>query len=166
MMMSNTLYEMSNQILEIKSQLEAAGAEPELINDTLDSLIMPIEQKAENIIKLTKEWEAIAEAKKAEAKRLSESAAADLKRAENLKAYLQYNLQAMHINKLQAGVFSLGFKKGSEVVEINEKELPKQYFVPQPPKPIGKPELKKLVKAGEEIPGVSLVRKPDSLVVK
>jgi hypothetical protein len=86
------------------------------------------------------------------------------------------NLRKANIKNLQAGVFSLGWRKGSEVVEIDEsrlpdfitdssgEEIPIRYHEVSV-KIIGKPELKKLLKENE-IPGVSLVRKPDSLAVK
>ena len=52
------------------------------------------------------------------------------------------------------------------MVEVDESILPEEYFVPQPSKPIGKPELKKAIKSGKVIPGVKLVRKEDTLQIK
>jgi hypothetical protein len=166
--MSN-LYVLTNEFNEIVKELEQYDLDPEVFQSTLDSLSAPIEDKVENIVKYMKSLEALAEAKKAEAKRLSESAASDLKKAEFFKNYMADNLKKANITKLQAGVFSLGWRKGTEVVQIDESKLPQQYFVPQPPKPMSKTDLKKLIK--EEypltgIPGVSLVKNPDSLVVK
>jgi Siphovirus Gp157 len=176
-MMSNSLYTLTNEFNEKVRELENyfsddSGLDPEIFQDTMDSLTLPLEQKVENIVKYMRSLEALAEAKKAEAKRLSESAASDLKKAEWFKNYMADNLQKANITKLQAGVFALSFRKGSEVVEIDESKLPPEYWVPQPPKPMSKTELKKKLKDGLEgigtweIPGVSIVRKPDSLVVK
>jgi hypothetical protein len=81
------------------------------------------------------------------------------------------NLKKVGIKDIQAGVFKVGFKKGSEVVKIDETKTPTADQAPhlylyQEPKFIGKADLKKLIKEGKEIPGVSLVRNEDSLVVK
>jgi hypothetical protein len=170
-MMSNSLYQITNEFLEIVGQLEEMELDQETFQDTLDSLQVPIEQKVENIVKYMKSLEALAEAKKVEAKRLSESAASDLKKVEFFKNYMADNLKKAGINKLQAGVFSLGWRKGSEVVQVDESKIPPYEFYShlytvQKPQFLGKTELKKLIKEGQEIPGVSLVRNPDSLVVK
>jgi chromosome segregation ATPase len=169
--MSNSLYQLTNDFMEIVSQLEEMELEPETMQDTLDSLQAPIEEKVENIVKYMRSLESLAEAKKAEAKRLSESAASDLKKAEWFKNYMADNLQKANIKELQAGVFNLKFKKGSEVVEVDETKIPNQYerpdlWVTQPPKLLGKPEIKKMLKADDPIPGVTIVRNPDSLTIK
>lgn len=170
-----SLYELTNvyasfisHLEEMQERIESGELDPEVVKDTLDSAQFPIEEKVENIVKYMKSLEALAESKKAESKRLNESAARDLKKAEWFKNYMSDNLQKVGINKLQAGVFSLNFRKGSEVIEIDERQLPDEYWiVPDPePIPVSKNMLKKLIKDGREIPGVSLIRKPDSLVVK
>jgi FKBP-type peptidyl-prolyl cis-trans isomerase len=172
--MSNSLYQLTNEFMEIVSQLEEMELEPETMQDTLDSLQAPIEEKVENIVKYTKSLEALAEAKKAEAKRLSESAASDLKKAEWFKNYMADNLQKAGISKLQAGVFALSFRKGSEVVQIvNEEEIPwtvkvngiEHEIVKHEPK-YNKTEIKKLLKLVDGIPGITLVRNPDTLTIK
>jgi Siphovirus Gp157 len=176
-MMSNSLYTLTNEFNEKVRELENyfsddSGLDPEVFQDTMDSLTLPLEQKVENIVKYMKSLEALAEAKKAEAKRLSESAASDLKKAEWFKNYMADNLQKANITKLQAGVFALSFRKGSEVVEIDESRIPAYEDAPHlyevEPKLHGKTTFKKLLKENPkiEIPGVSIVRNPDSLVVK
>jgi hypothetical protein len=176
-MMMGSLYEITQEFLEFQKQLEEMDLEDELFKDTLDSAMFPIEVKTENIIKHIKTLEALADAKKLEAKRLSDSASSDLKKVEWFKNYLTDNLNKAGIKKLQAGVFNVGFRKGSEVVEVNEEEVPEaiarvggvfRLKEPQPPKLISKTEIKKILKEHPEIkiPGVSLVRKPDTLTVK
>ena len=163
----SSLYNLTKDFLEIANKLDELDLDQEIIQDTLESLQMPIEEKAENIIKFTRNLEAMAEARKAEAKRLTEQAAKDLKKAESLLNGLDNALKMLGKTKLTAGVFEVNYKKGSEVVEINEDLLPADCWVIQSvKKPLDKPTLKKWVKAGQEIPGVSIVRNPDKLVVK
>jgi hypothetical protein len=168
--MSN-LYQLTNDFMEIVNQVEEYDLDSEVLASVIDGLQAPIEEKVENIVKYMKSLEALADAKKLEAKRLSDSASSDLKKVEWFKNYMADNLKKANITKLQAGIFSLGWRKGTEVVQIDESKIPNQYdrpdlWVTQPPKFLGKAELKKMFKADEQIPGVSIVRNPDSLVVK
>jgi hypothetical protein len=168
--MSN-LYQLTNDFMEIVNQLEEMELDSEVLQDTLDSLQAPIEEKVENSVKYMKSLEALADAKKLEAKRLSDSASSDLKKVEWFKNYMADNLKKANITKLQAGIFSLSWRKGTEVVQIDETKTPTADEAPhlylyQEPKFIGKADLKKLIKEGKEIPGVSLVRNEDSLTIK
>ena len=167
----SSLYNLTNDFAAVVNHLEEMELDSEVLQDTLDSLQAPIEEKVENIVKYMKSLEALADAKKLEAKRLSDSASSDLKKVEWFKNYMADNLKKANITKLQAGIFSLGWRKGTEVVQIDETKIPafeeaQHLYVFQEPKFIGKTDLKKLIKEGKEIPGVSIVRNPDSLVVK
>lgn len=172
-----SLYHLTREFLDIANQLEEMELDAETIANTLESLEVPIEEKAENIIKFAKNLEAMAEARKNEAKRLNELATKDLKKSERLLSYLDDTLKLLGKKQLTAGVFEVKYKKGLEVVEIVESEIPdfiidaekgqidlkvEQVVI----KVMGKPDLKRLVKEGFNIPGVTLVRKQDSLVVK
>jgi hypothetical protein len=84
---------------------------------------------------------------------------------------MESNLREANITKLQAGIFNVGWRKGLEVVKIDETKTPSvdeapHLYLYQEPKFISKTDLKKLVKDGQTIPGVSIVRNPDSLVIK
>jgi hypothetical protein len=177
--MSNSLYNLTNQFLDALDQISWHYDENEIdqqvINDTMEAMQAPIEEKVENIVKYMKSLEALADAKKLEAKRLSDSASSDLKKVEWFKNYMADNLKKVGIKDIQAGVFKVAFKKGSEVVKIDESKVPKWQepfgndiydVIPESYKLKGKPELKKLIKDGQEIPGVSLVRNEDSLTIK
>lgn len=166
------LYELAQQY----RQVQEMDFDPETLKEVLESIECTIEEKADNITKLMKELEASAEAKKAEAKRLSEASAADLKKVDDLKEYLRFNLAQAGINKLDTGLFKISFRKGSEVVMIDEESLPDRIGVDGHwvdlkkeetiIKVMSKPELKKVLRVYGEIPGVSLVRNPDTLQIK
>lgn len=164
----SSLYTLTTEFLQVANQLEEMELDQTTIADTLESLELPIEEKAENIIKYAKNIQAMAEARKNESKRLAELAAADTKRADRLLGYLDDSLRMLGKKKLTAGVFQVSYRKGVEVVKVDTERLPKEYWnAPEPVAvPLGKPELKKMLKEGKTIEGVSLVRNPDSLVVK
>jgi hypothetical protein len=162
-----SLYNLTAEFMQIAEQLEEMDIDQETFTDTLESLQIPIENKAENIIKFAKNLEAMAEARKAEAKRLTEQAAKDLKKAERLIAYLDHSLQMLNQKQLTAGIFELKYKVGSEIVQVDETQLPKEFWkVETVEKPFDKPTLKKYLKEGLEIPGVKVVRNADKLVIK
>jgi hypothetical protein len=161
------LYTLAIEFLEAANQLENMDLENDVVADTLEALQMPLEVKAENTIKYIKNLEAMAQARKDEAKRLTEQAAKDLKKAERLTNYLDDALKMLNQKQLTAGIFQLSFKKGSEVVQVDETQLPKEFWkVETVEKPFDKPTLKKYLKEGLEIPGVKVVRNPEKLVIK
>jgi hypothetical protein len=168
-MMMGSLYEITQEFMEFQKQLEEMDLDDQTFEDTLDSAMFSIEVKAENIIKHIKTLEALADAKKLEAKRLSDSASSDLRKVERFKNYLTDNLNKAGIKKLQAGVFNVGFRKGSEVVEVSDtfdiESIKNQNFI-RTKKELDKAKIKESLKQGYEIPGVKLIRKDDSLVIK
>lgn len=164
--MGQSLYHYTAEFLEVKAGLEALDLNAEDFSDVLESYEDNIAAKMENVIKYQKELLALASVQVAEAKLLTEAAKAKEVKAEALRVYMDQTMKAIGSTSLQAGAYSLGYKKGSESTVVDESSLPKEYWVKQPDKPMGKPELKKLIKAGTKIEGVQLVRAPDSLVIK
>jgi hypothetical protein len=163
-----SIYSLTQDFLAVQSQLEERDLDAKTVADTLETLQIPIEDKAENIIKWAKNLQAMSEVRKNEAKRLTELASKDEKKAERLLGYLDEALKLINKKNLTAGVFEVWYRKGSEVIEIDPLRLPQEYWIiPEPkPQPFDKPKLKKLVKSGVNIPGVSLVRKEDTLQIK
>jgi hypothetical protein len=168
--MSNSLYNLTNEFAAVVNHLEEMELDSEVLQDTLDSLQAPIEEKVENIVKYMKSLEALADAKKLEAKRLSDSASSDLKKVEWFKNYMADNLKKVGIKDIQAGVFKVGFKKGSEVVEVapnfDVNSINNKAFLRFKDPELDKTKIKAALKAGYIVDGVSLVRKPDSLTIK
>jgi hypothetical protein len=168
--MSNSLYNLTNDFAAVVNHLEEMELDSKVLQDTLDSLQAPIEEKVENIVKYMKSLEALADAKKLEAKRLSDSASSDLKKVEWFKNYMADNLKKVGIKDIQAGVFKVGFKKGSEVVEVapsfDVNSINNKAFLRFKDPELDKTKIKAALKAGYVVDGVSLVRKPDSLTIK
>lgn len=170
--MSESLYKLTEQFLEVKKQLEEMeDLDPMVIDDTLEAYKGDIYDKAENIAKYIRTLDYSAINKKAEAKRLTESAKKDTAKAQSLMNYLFNMLDRADLRELSAGVFTFKVKQGSEVVEIDESKLPswkdrKDLYDVKPIFKYSKPELKEMLKKGETIPGVSIVRNPEKLVMK
>lgn len=164
--MAQSLYHYTNDFLEVKAALEAAGVDEEVFHDTLEAYEDNIAAKMENVIKYHDELVAIAAAQHAESKRFDKAAKANQAKADKLKEYVDQTMKAIGATEIQAGAYKLNYRKGSEVVEVDETKLPSAYWVKQPDKPMGKPELKKLLKEGKEIEGVCLKRNPDTLQIR
>lgn len=145
----------------------SSSEDEELKEDTLASLLPMVEEKAEDVAKYIRELEMIAATQKAEAKRLSEEAVKTSERAAKVMKHVAECLQQMEQKELQAGAYKFKFTKGREVVEVDEKLLPKEYkTIETIEKPMSKNDLKALIKNGEVIEGVRIVRNPDSLSLK
>lgn len=155
------LYEIVDAMQQVEQLLEQ-GAD---VQDTLDALELELEEKVENIAKVVKNYEAMAAARKAEAKRLKEAAEKDEAKADRLKEYLRFYLQRLGKKKVETNIFTVRLQKGRESIVVDEEKLPDEYWVVER-KPMGKTVLKELLKEKGEIPGVSVVQGEESLVIR
>mgnify|MGYP002524543799 CR=1 FL=1 len=144
-------------------------ASSETLNEIAESYKKTVMENGDSLAKYVKELEFIAKAQKEEAKILAEEAKKTEAKAAKVLEDIANVMQAMELKELQAGPYKFKFKKGSEIVKVDENELPEKYFVevPATKKPLGKPELKKIIKeSGISIPGVEIKRNPDRLELK
>lgn len=153
-----TLYEIDKAIQEA---LEGA-VDPEsgeIIDEALlaayDQLRMDRDQKVENIGLYIKNLEADAAAIKAEAKNLTARAKAAENKAEHLRNYMQFSLNGQ---KFQSPRLSVSFRR-SQKVEVDQNrlfEIPDDYLRYKEPE-VDKKRVSEALKAGEDIPGCTLV---------
>lgn len=153
-----TLYEIDKAIQEA---LEGA-VDPEsgeIIDEELlaayDQLRMDRDQKVENIGLYIKNLEADAAAIKAEAKNLTARAKAAENKAEHLRNYMQFCLNGQ---KFQSPRLSVSFRR-SQKVEVDQNrlfEIPEDYLRYKDPE-VDKKRVSEALKAGEDIPGCTLV---------
>lgn len=154
------LYEITDVLLQVEELLEAG----EDVQDTLDALQLSLEDKIEGLVKVIRNFEASAEAKKNEAKRLKEEAEKDQANADRLKDWIKLNLIRLNKKKVETDLFKVTVTKPREKIEVDETRLPDDYFIIKR-EPISKTELKKLVKE-QEIPGVQIILGEPGLMIK
>lgn len=154
------LYEITDALLQVEDLLEAG----EDVQDTIDALQLSMEDKIEGLVKVIRNFEASAEAKKNEAKRLKEQAEKDQANADRLKDWIKFNLIMLGKKKVETDLFKVTVTKPREKIEVDETRLPDDYFIIKR-EPISKTELKKLVKE-QEIPGVQIVLGEPGLMIK
>jgi hypothetical protein len=131
----------------------------ELIRDTLEALQGDLQDKCINVAKFIGNLDLTAEGIEFAANRMKARAAVLRKRAESLHAYLQINMQACGISKVECPYFTLQLKKNPPTVIIDhEASIPEKFWrqPDTPPKVIDKKLIAAAIKAGEEVPGCHL----------
>lgn len=146
------LYELSLAFQEVQNM----ELDPEVMKDTLDSIEDAIENKAENIAKLIRNLESDVSAYKEEEDRLKTKRQAAENKVKWLKTYLEDNMKLTGKTKFKSGMFNFSIQKNPASVNItDEKIIPEDFLIPQPPK-VDKTSLKEILKRGIEVPGAEL----------
>lgn len=157
------LYEIANQYAE----LENSGLEPEFIADTLEGIHGEFEDKVESVLKLIKNEQAYADALKAEAKSFSERAKLSENKVESLKAYLVSSIEVAGLKSVRAGMMSVSLRAPSKSVEVTDvNKIPVDYVEFDTVIKPDKLAIKKLLEAGQEVPGCELKTGKPSLLIK
>lgn len=146
------LYELSLAFQEVQNM----DLDPEVMQDTLDSIEDAIENKAENIAKLIRNLESDVSAYKEEEERLKTKRQATENKVKWLKTYLEDNMKLTGKTKFKSGMFNFSIQKNPASVNItDEKIIPEEFLIQQPPK-VDKTSLKEILKRGIEVPGAEL----------
>ena len=116
------LYELSTGYKNIEYLLEN-GEDNEELAAVLNSLDAEIEDKAENIAKLIKNYEADIEAFKTEEKRIAERRRTLENNVKRLKEYLFNNMKLTNKTKFKKGTFSFNIAKNPANVEITNADI-------------------------------------------
>lgn len=157
------LYEIANQYAE----LENSWLDPDFIRDTLEGIQGEFEDKVENVLKLIKNEQAYAESLKAEAKSFSDRARASENKIESLKAYLVSSIEVSGMKSVRAGMMSVTLRAPSKSVEvIDVNKIPVDYVDYETTVKPDKLAIKKLLEAGQEVPGCELKTGKPSLLIK
>lgn len=146
------LYELSLAFQDVQNM----DLDPEVMKDTLDSIEDAIENKAENIAKLIRNLESDVSAYKEEEDRLKTKRQSAENKVKWLKTYLEDNMKLTGKTKFKSGMFNFSIQKNPASVNItDEKAIPEEFLIQQPPK-VDKTSLKEILKRGIEVPGAEL----------
>lgn len=157
-----------NFLDEIEQIADSMTAEAEVCGDISDELKAQLEavqlekkEKVEQLCLKYKERQYLAEAKKAEAKKLSEDAAIMEKANERLGDYIAFLLEG---EKLETARVKVSYRLNPPSVTIlDETKIPAQFWKPGKPT-IGKTEIKEAIEKGQEVPGAVLERKKSTKI--
>lgn len=163
-----TLYELTGEYLELLDMLSDPDVDPELIADTLEAMDGQLEVKAEGYGVIIKDMEAEAAKFKAEAERMAKKKKTLENNITKLKEHLKASMIVLDKKKIQTEHFSFTVKTNPPTCEIDDdKMLPDEYKIPQPPKTDMKKLLEDLKKLPEgETVEYAHIKRSTSLLIK
>jgi hypothetical protein len=157
--LATPLYELVRYQHELATLAESGDIPAEQIADTLEALEGDLQEKAVNVAAFTRNLDATASAVREAAKAMLARAERIEKRAESIRAYLLFNMQASGITKVESPWFTLAIRKNPpSVVVDDDAQIPPEFIV-QPPPPAPRPDkaaIGRALKAGTVVPGCHL----------
>lgn len=147
--MNIALYQLADDYLAAADQLADLDMPPEVVNDTLESMLGDIQVKATNVAMFVRNLETQAEAIRDAEKQMAARRKAIEHRAEQIKDYLLYNMQRTEIKEISCPYFSIKRKLNPGKV-ILHGAVPEQFLrYPEPPPPeADKKAIAEFIKAG------------------
>lgn len=157
------LYEISEQLRQLSEMDEIP---PEQLQDTLDMISDDFRVKAENVAIVIREIEAQSAALKAESDRMTERKKSLDSKAESLKDYLRFNMEATGIVKVSGKLLSISLGAPSEIVVVPEDALDLPDDFQNHSVTANKAMIKSALKAGQEIKGCAIMNGKAKLTIK
>lgn len=128
------LKQIDDQLMEGSEDVEPGELTPEL-EAALDSLEGAFDEKVENIVRLIRDKKVMAGAIGEEIDRLQKRKQSQANAEKHLRRFLLGSFFRLEKTKLKTAIATVSVTKGRErLVVDNEKELPGDCFIPQPPK--------------------------------
>lgn len=161
--MNMTLRDLTTEYQALMDMLNQENPDLQAVADTLEGLAGEIEEKADNVATMVKEYTYLSEALKNEADNLTQRAKAARSRAEWLVQYLQTSMEALGKTKLETPRNKLTIKKTPAAVRFADENaflawatLDHEEYIRQKAPEIDKTAVKNALKDGKELPGVTL----------
>ena len=159
--MSQHLYEISKEFSELQEMAKNAEDVDEsmmlALRDTLESVQISFEEKAQNIVNVMRNVTSTASAIDEEIKRLKAKKASVVNKEKWFRRYLSENMQQTGISKIECEFFTITLSSPPAAVEItNELELPEDLIDVETKIKPKLSEIKKRLQANEEVPGAEL----------
>lgn len=163
-----TLYELTEDYMNLLEMAEDPDTDPEAFADTLEGIEGAIEDKADGYAKVIRTLEGDAAACDAESKRLRNKKIAIENNIKRMKAALQYAMEATGKTKFKTPLFSFGIQKNPAAVVMDEgyiENIPERFLIPQDPV-IDKKAIKEALKNGEDLEGLAHLEQSESLRIR
>ena len=167
-MQNLSLYNITNQFIELMDKAESGELTEEEYNTLGEQIATELQNKSTNIIGYIRNSELLIEAMKAEEKRISDMRKSGENKLERIKQYVKENMERLGIDKIPTEIGSLSIAKNPMSVEIeNEEEVPERFKQEVVTTKIDKTMIKNYFKdTGELIPGVRIIDDKTSLRIK
>ena len=163
-----TLYELSDDYMNLLTMAEDPDIDPEAFADTLAGIEGAIEDKADGYAKVIRTLEGDAAACDAESKRLRNKKQIIENNIKRMKSALQYAMEATGKTKFKTALFSFGIQKNPAAVVMDEgyiENIPERFLIPQDPV-IDRRAIKEALKNGEDLEGIAHLEQGESLRIR
>lgn len=157
-----TLYEMAPEVKFLYELLQTEEIEPKVFKDTIEGL--EVDKKLEGYVYIQRQLESDIEAFKRERDRLEDRIRTMQSNVQNIKARVVDFMNYTGCKNMEVGTFKLRLGKSVKAVVEDENLIPIEFLVEQKPK-VNLSEIRKRLKEGEKIKGVSL-SESEFLVIK
>ncbi|WP_340293769.1 siphovirus Gp157 family protein [Staphylococcus coagulans] len=158
------IFEINEKYLEVLEMVNQ-DVDPQIIEDTLESIESELHEKVDNTIGLKRSVDGDVDVIDKEIKRLQDIKKQKQNLSDRLKQILQDMLDQRDLQKYRTPTNYIYKRKNAPSVYVtNESLLDKSYFIQQEPK-LNKKQIKEDIKAGVDVTGAEL-RDSESLVIK
>lgn len=159
------LYELSDAMNQVAQMIED-GVDIESLQDTLESIEISFQEKAESIIKLHRSKVAEMEIVKAERLRLEHREATLKKSADWLRNYVESQMKRTGVAKIPSTLFGITLANNPVKVDVyDEFMIPEKYYRSSVVKAPDKAAIKAAIEDGIDVQGARLVQE-QSLRIK
>lgn len=158
--MNLTLYQLSHEFRDTADKLADMELDQETISDTLESISLPLEKKAERVAMVVRNLDSLADQIKQAEKEMADRRKKIEKRADDVRQYLMENMHHAGMTSIDCPYFKLSIKNNPESVDVyDDKLIPSEYMreIPARQEP-DKVALKSAMKEGKEVEGARLTR--------
>ena len=115
------LYELTGMYLQLMNMMDDPDIDPDLIRDSMEYLDGEIEDKADNIGMLIRNFEASYDAVDKEIKRLQKKKKSWERNIANLKDYLKRSMTAMDKENVRTDKFTFSIRQGSYSAVVDDE---------------------------------------------
>lgn len=150
------LYEISNQFQALEQLGDSDDLPAEVIKDTLEALEGDFDSKAVQVAKFVLSLESNAHAVQLAANAMMMRAARISGRAQSIKAYLQFHMQALEKKRIETTELVITRRANPPAVVItDEHAIPAKFWITPPPpdQRLDKKAIKVAIDAGERVDG-------------
>ena len=136
--MSDSLFVLTNQYLELAHKLADGDFDAATISDTIEAsgIVDSIQIKAQGIEMVARGAESHNLAIDAEIARLPSLKAHRARTAQALREYIKSSMERLQIERIDCPLFQISVKKNPPAVEIYDPlSIPAEFFAPPEPKP-------------------------------
>src|SRR5690606_17217587 len=153
-----TLFEITQEVIELASLLEDGEFTPEL-EQQLAITREELDSKAENYVKVIRSVEGDISVIDAEIKRLKEIRDGKSRVVDRMKVALSTAMTVFKVDNIETALMKLFFRKSESVEVLDESLVPEQYKLSSVVVNPDKILIKKIIKSGEDVPGCEIVEK-------